>query len=278
MQKNIDLRTLAKDIRKKLLFMHCKAGTSHIGSAFSIVEILIMLYFRILKINPMRPKNPDRDRFILSKGHAVSAWYVTLAKRGFFDEEVLDKYCIDGGILSGHPDRFSMPGIEASTGSLGHGLSIGVGLAFAGKKDRKNYRVFVLMSDGECEEGSVWEAAISASRLRLDNLIGIIDANKLQAYEKTDNIQPISSLKGKFENFGWSVKETDGHNFKKLEQVFTNIPIKKGKPTMIIAHTIKGKGIPIMENKLEWHYKSPKKNQLKDFIEELNIENEKSIY
>jgi transketolase len=264
-------KKIATEIRKRILRMHAKSRNSHIGSAFSIVEILIMLYFKILKINPMRPKDPNRDRFILSKGHAVSAWYVTLAKRGFFDEEVLDKYCIDGGILSGHPDRFSMPGIEASTGSLGHGLPIGVGLAFVGKKDRKNYRVFVLMSDGECEEGSVWEAAISASRLKLDNLIGIIDANKLQAYEKTDNIQPISLLKGKFENFGWSVKETDGHNFKNLEQVFTNIPIKKGKPTMIIAHTIKGKGVPAMENKLEWHYRSPKENQLKDFFEMLEM-------
>jgi len=271
MQKNIDFSILAKDIRKKLLFMHCKAGTSHIGSAFSIVEILIMLYFRILKINPKEPKDANRDRFILSKGHAVSAWYATLAKRGFFNEKVLNKYCIDGGILAGHPDRFSMPGIEASTGSLGHGLPIGVGLAFAGKKDRKNYRVFVLISDGECEEGSVWEAAISASRLKLDNLIGIIDANKLQAYEKTDNIQPISSLKGKYENFGWSVREVDGHNFEQLREVFKSTPFKKEKPTMIIAHTIKGKGIPTMENKLEWHYKSPKENQLKDFFEMLEM-------
>ena len=264
-------KKIATEIRKRILRMHAKSRNSHIGSAFSIVEILIILYFRILKINPKESKDANRDRFILSKGHAVSAWYATLAKKGFFNEEILDKYCIDGGILSGHPDRFSIPGIEASTGSLGHGLPIGVGLAFAGKKDRKNYRVFVLMSDGECEEGSVWEAAISASRLKLDNLVGIIDANKLQAYEKTDNIQPISSLKGKFENFGWSVKETDGHNFEKLEQVFRNIPIKKEKPTMIIAHTIKGKGIPTMENKLEWHYKSPKENQLKDFFEMLEM-------
>ena len=271
MQININLSILAKDIRKKLLFMHCKAGTSHIGSAFSIVEILIMLYFRILKINSKEPEDADRDRFILSKGHAVSALYVTLAKKGFFNEEILDKYCIDNGILPGHPDRFSIPGIEASTGSLGHGLPIGVGLAFAGKKDKKNYKVYVLMSDGECEEGSIWEAAISASRLKLDNLIGIIDANKLQAYEKTDNIQAISLLKGKFKNFGWSVREVDGHNFEKLEQGFANIPIEKEKPTMIIAHTIKGKGIPTMENRLEWHYKSPKENQLKSFYKMLEI-------
>ena len=264
-------KKIATEIRKRILRMHAKSRNSHIGSAFSIVEILIMLYFRILKINPKEPKDANRDRFILSKGHAVSAWYATLAKRGFFNEEILDKYCIDDGILSGHPDRFSVPGIEASTGSLGHGLPIGVGLAFAGKKDRKNYRVFVLMSDGECEEGSVWEAAISASRLKLDNLIGIIDANKLQAYEKTDNIQPISSLKGKFENFGWSVREVDGHNFEQLEKVFKNISFKNEKPTMIIAHTIKGKGIPTMENKLEWHYRSPKENQLKDFFEMLEM-------
>jgi transketolase len=268
---NKNYEKIAKEIRKKILKMIFNSQTSHIGSALSVVDILTVLYFKILSIDPKAPWAKNRDRFILSKGHAVSAWYATLAKRGFFNEEILDKYCVDGGILSGHPDRFSVPGIESSTGSLGHGLPIGVGLAFAGKKDKKNYRVFVLMSDGECEEGSVWEAAISASRLKLDNLIGIIDANKLQAYEKTDNIQPISSLKGKFENFGWSVKETDGHNFEKLEQVFRNIPIKKGKPTMIIAHTIKGKGIPTMENKLEWHYRSPKENQLKDFFEMLEM-------
>lgn len=271
MQKNIDLRMLAKEIRKKLLLIHCKSGSSHIGSAFSIVEILIMLYFRILKINPKKLKDVNRDHFILSKGHAVSALYVTLAKKGFFNEEILDGYCMDNGFLPGHPDRFSVPGIETSTGSLGHGLSIGVGLAFAGKKDRKNYKTYVLMSDGECQEGSVWEASISASRLKLDNLIGIIDANKLQAYEKTDNIQLISSLKRKFESFGWSVREIDGHNFEQLEKVFKNIPFENEKPTMIIAHTIKGKGIPTMENKLEWHYRSPKENQLKDFFEMLEI-------
>lgn len=269
MIENIDLVKIAKDIRKKLIYMHYKSSSSHIGSAFSIIEILVVLYFKILKINPRQPNNSDRDRFILSKGHAVSAWYATLAKKGFFNENVLESYGLDGGILAGHPDRFSVPGIESSTGSLGHGLPIGIGLAFAAKKDGKNYRVFVLMSDGECEEGSVWEGAISAARLKLDNLIGIIDANKLQAYEKTDNIQPVSSLKYKFIHFGWSVKEIDGHNFEELEKTLTNIPFEKNKPTMLIAHTIKGKGISMMENALEWHYKSPKKNQLEDFIEEL---------
>lgn len=205
----------------------------------------------------------------MSKGHACSAWYVVLAKRGFFNESILNEYCINGGALPGHPDRFSTPGIEASTGSLGHGLPIGVGIALAGKKDERKHRVFVLMSDGECEEGSIWEAAISASRLRLDNLIGIIDANKLQAYEKTNNIQSISSLKYKFEDFGWSVREINGHSFEKLEEAFVNVPLTEGKPTMIIAHTIKGKGIPEMENKLEWHYRSPKESQLKGFTKAL---------
>lgn len=269
MVENIDLKELSKNIRKKLLFMHCRARNGHIGSAFSIVEILTILYFRILRIDPKRPKNPDRDRFILSKGHACSAWYVVLAKRGYFDENVTDKYCIDGGILPEHPNRFSVPGIEASTGSLGHGLPIGLGIALAGKKDKRKYRVFVLMSDGECEEGSVWEAAISASRLKLDNLIGIIDANELQAYERTNNIQPISSLRYKFEDFGWSVKETNGHNFKELKEALTTVPLKEGKPTMIIAHTVKGKGIPTMEDKLEWHYRPPKESQLKSFIKTL---------
>ncbi|SHF72358.1 transketolase [Caldanaerobius fijiensis DSM 17918] len=264
-----NISTITKKIRKKLLWMHCKANASHIGSAFSIVDLLTVLYFKILNIDPDNPTRPERDRFILSKGHAASAWYAVLAERGFFNVEMLEGFGVDGGALSEHPDRLSVPGVEASTGSLGHGLSIGVGIALAGKYDNKKYRTFVLMSDGECQEGSIWEAAISASRLRLDNLVGIIDANRLQAYERTDNIQTISSLKNKFENFGWAVLEIDGHNLYEIEKTFNNIPLMQNKPTMIIAHTVKGKGIKEMEDKLEWHYKSPKVDDLDKFIKEI---------
>lgn len=263
------LESIAKDIRKKLIYLHYKANASHIASAFSIVDLLTVLYYKILNINPKNHLDPERDRFILSKGHASSAWYVILSKRGFFDETILEGFAQNAGMLPEHPDRLNIPGVEASTGSLGHGLSIGVGISYAGKLDNKKYKTFVLMGDGECQEGSIWEAAISASRLKLDNLIGIVDANKLQAYEKTDNIQPISSLIYKFKDFGWEVKEIDGHNLRDIYITLKNVPIAKDKPTMIIANTVKGKGIKTMENKLEWHYISPKENQLDDFINEL---------
>ncbi|MCR4431957.1 MAG: transketolase [Tepidanaerobacteraceae bacterium] len=269
----IDLKNITKEIRKKLIYMHYKANASHIGSAFSIVDLLTVLYFKILNIDPNNPTDPERDRFILSKGHAASAWYAILAERGFFDKKILEQYGIDNGLLPEHPDRLSVRGIEASTGSLGHGLPIGVGIALAGKIDNKKYRTFVLMSDGECQEGSIWEAAISASRFKLDNLIGIIDANKLQAYEKTDNIQSISSLINKFKDFGWEVIEINGHDLKEIFVTLNNLPLRRNKPTMIIANTIKGKGIKIMENNLEWHYKSPKKEQIEEFIKEIGEAN-----
>lgn len=269
----IDLKNITKEIRKKLIYMHYKANASHIGSAFSIVDLLTVLYFKILNIDPNNPTDPERDRFILSKGHAASAWYAILAERGFFDKKILEQYGIDNGLLPEHPDRLSIQGIEASTGSLGHGLPIGVGIALAGKIDNKKYRTFVLMSDGECQEGSIWEAVISASRFKLDNLIGIIDANKLQAYEKTDNIQSISSLINKFKDFGWEVIEINGHDLKEIFVTLNNLPLRRNKPTMIIANTIKGKGIKIMENNLEWHYKSPKKEQIEEFIKEIGEAN-----
>ena len=265
----INLEKIAKEIRKEIVLMHYRSKASHIGSALSVVDILVVLYFKVLNIDPNNPSSLSRDYFILSKGHAASAWYAVLAERGFFSKDLLKGYCMNGGKLPEHPDRFSVPGIEASTGSLGHGLPISVGIALAGKQNKCNYKVFVLMSDGECEEGSVWEGAITAPRLKLDNLIAIVDANKLQAYEKTDNIQKISSLKYKFKDFGWRVKEVNGHDLSEMERVFRNVPLEEGKPTMVIAHTIKGKGIKEMENRLEWHYKSPRENEVKKFIEEI---------
>jgi transketolase len=263
----MNLYKMSKNIRKKLIMMHYRSKASHIGSALSIVDILVVLYFKVLNIDPNYPEWKERDRFILSKGHAASALYCVLAEKGFFEEKLLDGYCINGGKLSEHPDKISLPGIEASTGSLGHGLPIGVGMAFAAKKDKKEYKIFVLMSDGECEEGSVWEAATTAGRLKLDNLVTIVDYNKLQAYDRTDNIQPIKSVKEKFENSGWSVCEIDGHNFDSIEKSLKTF--SNGKPTLIIASTIKGKGIKEMEDKMEWHYKSPNEENLNIFLKEL---------
>lgn len=263
-----DYGKLAKDIRKKIVEMHARSGSSHIGSSLSTVEILISLYFDVLNIDPKNPSLESRDRFILSKGHACSALYATLAARGFFPEKDLDGYTLNEGKLFGHVTR-GVAGVEASTGSLGHGLPIGTGMALAGKHDKKNFRIFVLLSDGECDEGSVWEAALFAPHHKLDNLIAIVDYNKLQAFGRTNEVINLEPFKEKWESFGWSVKEVNGHDFVELANVFSKIPFEKGKPSVIIAHTIKGKGISFMEDKLEWHYKSPNEEELRKALEEL---------
>lgn len=259
-----ELEDIAKGIRKKIIQMHQKGP--HIGSSLSQVDILTVLYFKIMNINS--PDNPERDRFILSKGHGVSALYAVLSKK-FSNEKIVESYLVDGGSLYGHPVIGTFGGIEASTGSLGHGLPIGIGLALSGKNDKKNYKIYVLMGDGECQEGSVWESAMCASRLCLDNLIAIIDANTLQGYERVDNIQPISTLKKKWEDFGWGVREVDGHNIEELINVFKEIPFYKDKPSLVLAHTIKGKGVSDLENKLESHYLSIPKEKVKLYIEKL---------
>ena len=260
-----ELENVAREIRKEVIQMHQKGP--HVGSSLSPVDILTVLYFKIMNINS--PNDPERDRFILSKGHGVSALYAVLSKKFFSDKKILEKYLVDGGNLYGHPVMGTLGGIEASTGSLGHGLSIGIGLALSGKNDKKNYKIYVLMGDGECQEGSVWESAMCASRLCLDNLAAVIDANTLQGYERVDNIQPIFTLKKKWEDFGWCVREVDGHNIKELNNVFKEIPFYKDKPSLVIAHTIKGKGIPDLENKLESHYLSIPKEKVKLYVERL---------
>jgi transketolase len=264
-----NLRNKTIKIRERILKMHFKSKESHIGSALSIVDILAVLYFKILNINPSNSCYINRDRLIISKGHAVSALYAVLSECGFFEESLLDSFAENGRNISVHPERFSIPGIEASTGSLGHGLSMGVGIAWSAKKDKKSYKTYILMGDGECEEGSVWEAAISASRFKLDNLIGIIDKNKWQAYDRSNEIQNLSLLKSKWEAFGWSCIELDGHNLQEMIQIFKNIPFEINKPSMIIADTIKGKGILDIEDKMEWHYKCPNVDEFKKFIKSL---------
>jgi len=265
-----DYKKLSKHIRKKILKMVFNSQTSHIGSSLSIVDILTVLYFKILSIDPKNPWSEDRDRFILSKGHACASLYATLALRGFFSEEILDTYCLDGGVLPGHSTMHCAPGVEVSTGSLGHGLSMGVGMAIATKHDKRNYRVFVILSDGECDEGSVWEAAMFASQHKLDNLIAIIDRNKLQAFGRTEEVVGLEPLKDKWTAFGWAVKEIDGHNFSEIEKTLAQVPFIKNKPSAVIAHTIKGKGVSFMENQLAWHYKSPNKEQLEVALKELD--------
>lgn len=260
----------SKNIRKSILKMVTVSKSSHVGSALSIVEILATLYFKILNIDSSSPEKEDRDRFLLSKGHASAALYATLAERGFFSNDLLDKYCMDGGVLPGHLDSSMTLGVEASTGSLGHGLSIGVGMAISAKHDKKNYRIYVLLSDGECDEGSIWEAAMLAAHLKLDNLIAIIDYNKIQSFGRVNEVIDLEPLYDKWISFGWAVKEIDGHDYQELLSAFEPVPFESGKPSMIIAHTIKGKGVSFMEDKLEWHYKSPTQEQYEIAIKEID--------
>lgn len=266
----IDYQKTAKWVRKKILKMIFNSQESHIGSALSCVDILAVLYFKILTIDPKNPWAENRDRFILSKGHAASALYATLSQRGFFPEEILNTYCLNGGKLSGHPTRQCVPGVEVSTGSLGHGLAMGAGMALAAKHDIKKYRIFVLLSDGECDEGSIWETALFVSHHKLDNLIAIIDYNKLQAFGRTNEVINLEPLVEKWAAFGWAVKEVNGHNYSDIEKAMSEIPFKKNKPSIIITHTIKGKGISFMEDKLEWHYKSPTKEEYNLALKELD--------
>jgi transketolase len=261
----------ANEIRKKIIRMVAAANSSHVGSALSIVEMLVVLYFRVMNFKVDDPDWADRDRFILSKGHGCTALYATLAAKGFFPETVLDRYYLDGGKLAGHPVKDSAPGIEASTGSLGHGLSIGIGMALAARRDHRDYRVFVLLGDGECNEGSVWEAAMCAAHHRLNNLVIIVDHNKLQGLGRTDEIVSMQSLADKWQSFGCGVREADGHNIKELLALSDLLPFESNLPSVIIAHTVKGKGVSFMEDQLAWHYKSPNQEQLEKALKELEL-------
>lgn len=267
----MDFKKKAKELRKVVFESICNGGGGHIAGSLSIIEILIVLYHKILKIDPQKPKDPSRDRFILSKGHAGVALYAVLADKGFFSKSELDKFGKKDSILGGHPDMHKVPGVEASTGSLGHGFPFAVGVALAGKLDKKDYRVFVLLGDGECQEGSIWEAAMFAPQHKLDNLIAIVDYNKMQAMDYLNNIVSLDPLVDKWKAFGWEVREVDGYDFHRLQEIFENVPFVKGKPSLIIAHTIKGKGISFMQNSPIWHYRLPNEEELKIACKELNV-------
>ena len=264
------LQDKAREIRRLVLRMVTKAEASHIGSAFSIVDILVALYHRVLRINPDNYKDKQRDKFILSKGHACAALYAVLAQRNFFAGKLLDNYCLDGSCLPGHVTLNCVPGVEASTGSLGHGLPIAAGLALADIYDKNNFKTYVLLGDGECNEGAVWEAAMFAAKYKLDNLAVIVDFNGWQAFGRTAEVTGLLPLKEKWESFGFAVAEVNGHNFDELKNVFSKIPLEAGKPSVVIAHTIKGKGVSFMEDKLEWHYKSPNEEEYRQAMKELS--------
>ena len=228
----------------------------HLGSAVSLIEILRVLYDTVMRFNPDNPKWEDRDRFILSKGHGCLAQYALLADKGFFPVEELDRFCASGSFLGGHPEADKVPGVEASTGSLGHGLSIGLGMALAARMKRKSHRVFVVMGDGECDEGSVWEAAMCAGKHRASNIVAIIDYNKIQSFGPTRDVQDLEPLVDKWRAFNFAVREVDGHDVDALEAVLAEVPFEAGRPSALICHTVKGKGFPFAEHNPDWHHKS----------------------
>ncbi len=261
----------AQQIRKDIFKTICNGGGGHTPSALSIVEILTVLYFEILNVDPKAPRHPDRDRFVLSKGHAGVALYAVLAEKGFFDKALLGTFGKPGTMLGGHPDMHKVPGVEASTGALGHGFPFSVGLALAGKMDKRPYRVFTIVGDGECQEGSIWEAALFAPKHGLDNLVCIVDHNKFQAMDHLDEIVPMAPFADKWKAFGWAVHEVDGHDIPALRDIFSRRPIAPGKPAVIIAHTVKGKGISFMENVPIWHYRMPGPKELETAAAELGL-------
>lgn len=265
--RNLQLHALA--VKKESLKMVHRAGEGHGVSALSIADIVTTLYFHVLKHDPKNPKLENRDRFLLSKGHACVALYAALQRAGYFPFDWLETFLKMDTLLPGHPDMHRVPGVEMSTGSLGHGLSIGVGMALAARADNNPGRVFVLLGDGESNEGMVWEAAMAGSHYKLDNLIAIIDRNKMQCDGPIESILNTEPMTSKWESFGWAVIDVDGHNITELVNAFDNIPKKKSKPTAIVARTVKGKGVSFMENKVEWHYRAPNAEELKLAFEEL---------
>ena len=259
-------KLLAQKIKSHSIEMTHLSNGSHIGSILSIADILGVLYSDVLKYDPHNPKSVDRDRFILSKGHASAGLYVALAEKGFFPTEQLKTFCNNGEMLSGHVSHY-VPGVDVSTGSLGHGIGIGEGIALALKFDNNPSSVFVLMGDGECDEGSVWEAALFANHYMLDNLVVIIDHNKMQSLTTCDNTIKLGNLISKWKEFGWDTYEVDGHNHEDLRKALKSPRSKK--PTCIIANTVKGKGISFMENNIEWHYRSPQGDLYLEALKEL---------
>ncbi len=266
------LKQKAEQLRRDTFRTICEGGGGHIPASLSIIEILVVLYYKVMNINPQNPSEPNRDRFILSKGHACVALYTVLADKGFFDSSHLRTYRKPGTILGGHPDMHKVPGVEASTGALGHGFPFGVGMAFAGKLNSKTYRVFTLLGDGECQEGSVWEAAMFASHHMLDNIVAIVDYNKLQAMDRLDKIVSMEPFADKWRAFGWEVREVDGHDITAMIGVFEKLPFAKGKPNMILSNTIKGKDVSFMENVPIWHYRMPNDEEMKKACEDLGMD------
>jgi len=263
------LAGMAKQIRRDIVEMLTEAGSGHPGGSLSATEIVTYLYFAEMQVDPTNPSWPDRDRFILSKGHAAPVLYAALVERGFFPREELLTLRKINSPLQGHPDMKKVPGVDMSTGSLGQGFSAAVGMALAGKIDRKAYRVFALLGDGETEEGQVWEAAMAAAHYRLDNLLAILDHNGLQIDGPVTEVLSPEPLEDKFRAFGWHVQRINGHSFPEIAQAVEKAKKVTGQPAIIIADTVKGKGVSFMENQVGWHGNAPSREQLEQALAEL---------
>ena len=261
---------ISNELRYQLVELSHDCKTAHLGSALSCVDILVVLYKELLNVDPENPLSPERDRFILSKGHAANALYAILAKCDFFSEELLETIGISRSKLEEHPGAFSVPGVEIASGSLGHGLPIGLGMAAAAKLNKQNYQVFVLMSDGECNEGSVWEAAMFAAGHAISNITVLIDFNKWQATDRSCEVMALEPLAEKWHSFGWNAIEVDGHDHEAVFQAASS-GLDHNKPTAIICHTVKGKGISFMEDDNNWHYRIPTKEEVFLAKKELTI-------
>lgn len=279
MEKRIKkIRTKANQMRQLIIKMLAKAASGHPGGSLSSTEILSCLYFDVMRINPKDPKWPDRDRFHLSKGHCCPAVYAALALVGYIPEKELWSLRKAGSLLQGHPDKRT-PGIEVASGSLGQGLSVALGMALAAKMDKKDYRVYCLMGDGEIQEGNIWEAAMAAAHFKADNLCGIVDYNRFQIDGRTDEIMNLEPLLNKWESFGWHVVQCDGHNIEELLDAFSEAKSVKQKPTVIIAHTVKGKGVSFMEHVVDFHGRAPNEKETEIALRELKAieEDEKAL-
>jgi len=264
-----DLSAIACQLRRRVIRMSHEGRAPHLGSSMSCIDILVAAYWKALQIDSAAPHDPDRDRFILSKGHAAAALYATLAERGFFPTEELADYNQAGSRFPEQPSPGAVPGVEAATGSLGHGLSIGLGMALAGRIQQRAYRIMALVSDGECNEGTVWEAAMFAASQQLDNLTVIIDYNRWQATGRSEQIMSLDPMVDKWQAFGWHAVVVDGHDIESLGSLLNKVPLGSGKPTAIVAQTVKGKGVSFMEDDNNWHYRIPNEEELQAALAEL---------
>jgi transketolase len=262
------LQDMASDVRRSIITMIDRAQLGHIGGDLSVTDILVTLFGAVLSVDPGQPARPDRDRFVLSKGHCAGALYATLAHCGFFPRAELDTFMAPLSMLNGHPDRKKVPGVETNTGPLGHGFPIAVGCALAAKVQSASWRTFVVLGDGELQEGSNWEAAMTAPHYALDNITAIVDRNRLQQGARTEDTKQLEPLDDKWRSFGWEVRKIDGHDYGQLLEA--SAPSTTGRPVAVIANTVKGKGVSFIEDRVEWHHKVPSAEQVRAAIEELS--------